>query len=105
VHAAVDTLGDLLALQVTAANEQERAQAEKLAKAVQQITGDRVELAYVDQGLHRGSRRESGQPARHSTGGGQAHRGQTRLRPAAAPRDRRAQLRLGRTLPKARQRV
>jgi transposase len=50
VHAAVDTLGNLLALQVTAANEQERAQAEKLAKAVQQITGDRVELAYVDQG-------------------------------------------------------
>jgi transposase len=50
VHAAVDTLGNLLALHVTAANEQDRAQVEKLAKAVQQITGDHVELAYVDQG-------------------------------------------------------
>jgi transposase len=50
VHAAVDTLGNLLALHVTAANEQDRAQVEKLAEAVQQITGDHVELAYVDQG-------------------------------------------------------
>lgn len=50
VHAAVDTLGHLLALHVTAASEQDRAQVEKLAAAVQQITGDHVELAYVDQG-------------------------------------------------------
>ena len=47
VHAAVDTLGHLLALHVTAANEQDRAQVEELAKQVQQITGDTVELAYV----------------------------------------------------------
>ncbi len=50
VHAAVDTLGHLLALHVTAADEQDRAQVEKLAEAVQQITGDTIELAYVDQG-------------------------------------------------------
>ena len=50
VHAAVDTLGHLLALHVTAANEQDRAQVETLAKAVQEITGESVELAYVDQG-------------------------------------------------------
>jgi transposase len=50
VHAAVDTLGHLLALHVTPANEQDRAQVEQLAQAVQQITGDSVELAYVDQG-------------------------------------------------------
>jgi transposase len=50
VHAAVDTLGHLLALHVTAASEQDRAQVERLAAEVQQITGDRVELAYVDQG-------------------------------------------------------
>src|SRR5229473_2637324 len=50
VHAAVDTLGHLLALRVTAANEQDRAQVEKLAQEVQRITGDHVELAYVDQG-------------------------------------------------------
>jgi len=50
VHAAVDTLGHLLALHVTPANEQDREQVEKLAEAVQQITGEHVELAYVDQG-------------------------------------------------------
>jgi transposase len=49
VHAAVDTLGHLLALHVTAASEQDRAQVERLAEEVQQITGDHVELAYVDQ--------------------------------------------------------
>jgi transposase len=50
VHIAVDTLGHLLALCVTAANEQERAQVEALARQVQAVTGDTVELAYVDQG-------------------------------------------------------
>ena len=44
------TLGHLLALHVTAADEQDRAQVEKLAEAVQEITGKNVELAYVDQG-------------------------------------------------------
>jgi transposase len=51
VHAAVDTLGHLLALHVTAASEQDRAQVERLAAEVQQITGRSVELAYVDQGI------------------------------------------------------
>ena len=50
VHAAVDTLGHLLALKVTAANEQDRAQVAELAQAVQSATGENVELAYVDQG-------------------------------------------------------
>jgi len=50
VHIAVDTLGHLLALSVTAANEQDRAQVEKLARQVQQVTGDNVEIAFVDQG-------------------------------------------------------
>ena len=50
VHAAVDTLGHLLALHVTAADEQDRAQVGVLAEAVQKITGEHVELAYVDQG-------------------------------------------------------
>jgi len=50
VHVAVDTLGQLLALHVTPANEQDREQMEELAKAVQEITGQNVELAYVDQG-------------------------------------------------------
>jgi transposase len=49
VHAAVDTLGHLLALHVTPASEQDRAQVEELAEAVQEATGESVELAYVDQ--------------------------------------------------------
>lgn len=50
VHMAVDTLGHLLALHVTPANQQERSQVELLAKAVRQVTSESVELAYVDQG-------------------------------------------------------
>ena len=50
VHLAVDTLGHLLSLHVTAANEQDRQQVGKLAKDVQKQTGKSVELAYVDQG-------------------------------------------------------
>jgi transposase len=50
VHPAVDTLGHLLALHVTAADEQDRAQVETLAEQVQEITGENIELAYVDQG-------------------------------------------------------
>jgi transposase len=50
VHVAVDTLGHLLALLVTPANEQDRAQVGELAAAVQEVTGEHVELAYVDAG-------------------------------------------------------
>src|SRR5436305_15351304 len=50
VHVAVDTLGHLLAVHVTAANEQDRAQVEQLAEAVQEATGHNVQLAYVDAG-------------------------------------------------------
>src|SRR5205823_9069188 len=50
VHQAVDTLGYLLALQVTPANEQDRAQVQQLAQQVQEATGNSVELAYVDAG-------------------------------------------------------
>ena len=50
VHAVVDTLGHLLALKVTAANEQDRAQVKALAQAVQAATGENVQLAYVEQG-------------------------------------------------------
>jgi transposase len=50
VHAAVDTLGHLLALHVTPADAQDRAQVAHLAAAVQEATGESVELAYVDQG-------------------------------------------------------
>lgn len=49
-HMAVDTLGYLLALHVTSADEQDRAQVGELAKQVQEVTGQSVEVAYVDQG-------------------------------------------------------
>jgi len=50
LHLAVDTLGQLLALHVTPANKQDRAQVATLANAVQDATGEHVELVYVDQG-------------------------------------------------------
>src|ERR1700710_1996392 len=50
VHLAVDTLGHLLALHVTPANEQDRDQVGKLAKSIQKETDKSVELVYVDQG-------------------------------------------------------
>jgi transposase len=50
VHVAVDTLGHLLALTVTAANQQERAQVADLTARVQEVTGGTVEVAFVDQG-------------------------------------------------------
>jgi transposase len=50
VHLAVDTLGHLLALHVTPANAQERAQVDELAEQVQEVTAGNVEVAFVDQG-------------------------------------------------------
>ena len=50
VHMAVDTLGLLLALVVTPANEQERRQVEQLAQKFQAVMGQSVEIAFVDQG-------------------------------------------------------
>jgi transposase len=50
VHAAVDTLGNLLTLVVTPANEQDRTQVGELAQAIQEVTGRHVEVAFVDQG-------------------------------------------------------
>ncbi len=49
VHLAVDTLGHLLALLVTPADEQDRAQVTALAERIQAATGEMVEVAFVDQ--------------------------------------------------------
>jgi transposase len=57
-HVAVDTLGHLLALHVTPADEGDRAQVAELAAAVQEATGQRVEVAFVDQG-YTGARAEA----------------------------------------------
>jgi transposase len=50
VHLAVDTLGHLLALHVTPATADDRAEVGRLAEAVQEATGESVSLAFVDQG-------------------------------------------------------
>jgi transposase len=50
VHLAVDTLGHLLALHVTAADASDRAAVERLVQDVQDVTEESVEIAYVDQG-------------------------------------------------------
>ena len=50
VHIAVDTLGQLLAVLVTPANEQDRAQVAALAEQIREVTGESVEVAFVDQG-------------------------------------------------------
>ena len=49
MHMAVDTLGHLLALHVTPANEQDRAQVATMAQQVQAVTQQSVEVAFVDQ--------------------------------------------------------
>ena len=50
IHAAVDTLGDLLTLHATPADAQDREQVAQLAAAVQEATGGTVEVAFSDQG-------------------------------------------------------
>src|SRR5262249_38318456 len=46
----VDTLGYLLALQVTPASAQDREQVAALARRVQEVTGEAVAIGFVDQG-------------------------------------------------------
>ncbi|MFC3126219.1 transposase, partial [Pseudoroseomonas globiformis] len=50
LHLAVEPLGHLLALHVTSAGADDRAEVGRLAQAVQASTEQNVELAYVDQG-------------------------------------------------------
>ena len=59
VHAAVDTLGHLLALVVTPADVDDREVVGRLAAAVREATGESVALAFVDQGY-------TGAPAREA---------------------------------------
>src|ERR687885_801254 len=51
LHLAVDTLGHLLALHVTPANEQDQAQVGVLAEAVQEYTGEVAAEAAAEHGL------------------------------------------------------
>jgi transposase len=61
VHVAVDTLGHLLSLVVTPANEQERAQVAELCQLVQEVTGQSIKVAYVDQGYTGEAAKEAAQ--------------------------------------------
>jgi transposase len=56
-HIAVDMLGHMLALMVTASDEQERGQVTASARTVQEATGETVEPTYVDRGTRARSRR------------------------------------------------
>jgi transposase len=87
-HMAVDTLGLLLTLHVTAADEQDRAQVGQLAQDVQAVTGETVEVAFVDQGYTGGA---GGCRTRHSPRSRQTARSQTGLCVAAASVGGRAQ--------------
>lgn len=104
----MDTLGHRLALRVTPADVQDRAQAGALAKAVQTATGDNVELAYVDRGYT--GETPAAAVARHGVKLhvvklSSAKRGVVIPRDAAAPQGRRTQFRLACTLPPPRARL
>lgn len=50
LHLAVDTLGHVLALHVTPANADDRAEVGRMARDIQAATDQSVEIAFVDQG-------------------------------------------------------
>lgn len=50
MHVAVDALGHVQALSATPANEQDRVQVEEPARHEQDVTGQAVDVAFVDQG-------------------------------------------------------
>ena len=78
------TLGHLLALLVTPANEQERAQAGELAEQVQEATQRRGQLACGDQGLQRARNCRRHRRTQHRVRSRQTGGSQARLR-APAP--------------------
>jgi hypothetical protein len=101
VHAAVDTLGHLLALIVTPADMQERDVAAGLAEQVQEVTGGSVKAAFVDQG-YTGAATEADVARRgRGTDRGQAPRGEDGVRAAAPAMGGRADVRLAGPVPAA----
>lgn len=63
VHMAVDTLGHLIELTVTPADEQERAQVGQLCEAVQEATGQTVQVAWADEGYTGANAKEAARAA------------------------------------------
>lgn len=50
IHAAVDTMGNVIALTVTPADEQDREQVYDLCHAVQEVTGNSIDVVIADAG-------------------------------------------------------
>ena len=50
IHAAVDTMGNVITLLVTSGNEQDREQVYDLCREVQQLTGAHIDVVIADQG-------------------------------------------------------
>ena len=98
VHLAVDTLGQVLALPVTPAHEQDRMQVKTLVEQIPGVTGDRVEVAFVDLRIYCRATPTGCRRARDQTGGDQATGDEEGLRPAASALGSRAQYRMGRSL-------
>ena len=82
-HLAVDTLGHLLALHVTPANEQDRAQVAELAAAVQEVIVHSVKATDLGSRLYGRCCGTSSQRTRDAFGSRQIAPGQTRVRPVA----------------------
>ena len=76
VHIAVDTLGHLLALTVTPADQGDREQVAALAEQVQEVTGGKRRDGLCGSGLHRPKCRPSRRTAWPPAGGGQTHHGE-----------------------------
>ena len=99
VPVAVDTLGHLLALKITAANEQERAQVADLAREIQTVTADMVEVASVDQGDTGAQPAAQAEAQGDASGSHQTPGSQTWVCPLATALGGGAILDLGGTLP------
>jgi transposase len=85
LHMAVDTLGHLLALHVTPASADERAEVGRLPQAVQAVTGESVEVAFADLGVS-AQRKSPGLHGRERCGG-QGQRDRTGRRQAAGGKE------------------
>jgi transposase len=99
VHAVVDSMGTLLALAVTPANEAERRQLSALAQRVQEVTGASVELIDADAASTGEETAAAAQEQGMRLLVVQRPPGQPRLCPAAQARGRRAEFRVGQSLP------
>ena len=95
LHMAVDTLGHLLALHVTPANVDDRAEIGRLTDAIQEATGESRHPCLRRSGLHRRDGGRSCQAARHCVGSRQIAGGQTGFRAAAQAVGGRTVVRMG----------